>query len=467
MRTTPFFNEDFLLTSDFSRALYHDYVKDLPIIDYHNHLNPEQIANNTSFENITQVWLNGDHYKWRALRAMGVDEAYITGKASDYEKFEKWAEVLPYTLRNPLFHWSNLELKRYFGISELLTPETAKSIYETANSQLKQSSHTTLGLLHKQKVEVVCTTDDPADTLEHHGSFAAQKNTLKLLPTFRPDNVYNISDVSVYSKYINKLSKASNVTITSFSTLMEALENRIEFFNANGCRLSDHGMEALPYPKQSYNLDGLFQQLIAGQSITDDELEYFKFSVLIELSRLYHKKGWTQQFHLGVIRNNNTRLLTNLGPDTGFDSISDAKQAVALSNFLNILDGTNQLAKTILYNLNPAFNEVFATMVGNFNDGTTKGKVQYGAAWWFLDQKDGIRKHLDTVSNMGVLSSFVGMLTDSRSFLSFPRHEYFRRILCELFGKDIQNGELPNDLDWIGKIVTDISYNNAKSYFDF
>ncbi len=468
MQSKPFFNEDFLLTNKFSKTLYHDYAKKLPIIDYHNHLNPSDIANNTNFNSITSVWLNGDHYKWRAMRTMGVNENFITGNASDKEKFSKWAEVLPYAIRNPLFHWSNLELKRYFDIDELLTPKTAAAIYDNTTAQLKKSSHSALGLLKMQNVETVCTTDDPADDLTNHKSFAKQNEALKLLPTFRPDKFYAIDDVKSYKQYLIKIEAVSGISIVSYNTLLEALESRVVYFHEQGCRLSDHGLEEVYFRKEgSYNLGTIFNDILEGTTISKEESEFFKFSILLFLSKSYHKKGWTQQFHLGAIRNNNHRLLTTLGPDTGFDSIGDYSQATKLSAYLNALDISDELTKTIVYNLNPSFNEVFATMVGNFNDGSIKGKVQYGAAWWFMDQKDGIINHLNTLSSMGMLSSFVGMLTDSRSFLSFPRHEYFRRIVCELIGKDVANGELPNDMPWLGKIVSDICYSNAKSYFDF
>ncbi len=468
MQSKPFFNEDFLLTNDFSRSLYHDYAKKLPIIDYHNHLNPSDIASNTNFDSITSVWLKGDHYKWRAMRTMGVNERFITGNASDKEKFLKWAEVLPYAIRNPLFHWSNLELKRYFDIDELLTPKTAAGIYENTTEQLKKPTHSALGLLKMQNVEVVCTTDDPVDNLSHHKSFVKQNEALKFLPTFRPDKFYAIEDGKDYKQYLKKVEAVSGISIVSYDTLLEALESRVVYFHEHGCRLSDHGLEEVYFSKEhGFSLEAIFNNILEGTTISKKESEFFKFSILLFLSKSYHKKGWTQQFHLGAIRNNNHRLLTTLGPDTGFDSIGDYSQASKLSAYLNALDISDELTKTIVYNLNPSFNEVFATMVGNFNDGSIKGKVQYGAAWWFMDQKDGIINHLNTLSSMGMLSSFVGMLTDSRSFLSFPRHEYFRRIVCELIGKDIVNGELPNDIPWLGKIVSDICYSNAKSYFNF
>lgn len=467
MQIKPFLNEDFLLTNEFSKKLYHQYAKHLPILDYHNHLSPEHIAKNVNFDNITSVWLQGDHYKWRAMRTLGVNEHYITGDASDREKFLKWGEIVPYTLRNPLYHWSHLELQRYFDIDVLLTKENANEIFDSATDKLAQSSHSTQGLLQMQGVQLICTTDDPIDDLNFHLNFHQQKKELQLLPTFRPDKVYGIENREQYLDYLQKLSTVSQIEIVSYETLLEALENRLVYFHDAGCRLADHGLEQMHYSKADHlNIDTVFKNIIHRKSISEQEKEFFKYTILSFLSKAYHNRGWVQQFHLGAIRNNNKRLLSKLGPDTGFDSIGDYAQATKLSNYLNALESTNQLTKTIIYNLNPSYNEVFATMIANFNDGSIKGKVQYGAAWWFLDQKDGIIKHLNTLSNMGVLSSFVGMLTDSRSFLSFPRHEYFRRILCDLIGKDVINGELPNDEQWLGKIVSDICYFNAKSYFN-
>ena len=463
-----FITEDFLLQSPFAKKLYHDYAKDLPIIDYHNHLSPAEIAENRQFENCTQVWLSGDHYKWRAMRALAIEEQYITGKATDEEKFLKWAEAVPYTVRNPLYHWTHLELQRYFGISELLTSETAKTIYATANSQLKNASHTSLGLLSQMKVEVVCTTDDPADGLEHHLAAQQKDLGLQLLPTFRPDKAYAIEDTAVYLKYLEKLGTTANMVISQFGDLLSALENRIDDFHQIGGRLADHGLEKLYYFENGFkDIDAIFTKIKEGKTLEADEVNYYKFQVLQFVCKCYHKRGWTQQFHLGALRNTNTRMLKTLGPDTGFDSIGDFTQAQALGKFLNHLDSTDQLTKTVLYNLNPADNEVLATMAGNFNDGSIKGKVQYGSGWWYLDQKDGIEKQLNTLSNMGLLSCFIGMLTDSRSFLSFPRHEYFRRVLCNLFGQDVLRGELPADEKWLGHLVQDICYNNAKAYFDF
>ncbi|MCM4154847.1 glucuronate isomerase [Gramella sp. AN32] len=462
-----FIQEDFLLQNEFAKRLYHNYAKDLPIIDYHNHLPPKDIAEDTQFNNITQVWLAGDHYKWRGMRALGIDEKFITGKASDKEKFLKWAGVVPYTVRNPLYHWTHLELLRYFDIDELLSSENAEHVYAEANNILQQDSHSTLGLLKGQNVESLCTTDDPTDSLEHHSQIKKQAIGLKVLPTFRPDKAF-AAEKAGYWDYIEKLGSVTNSSIENYDDLLSALESRIDYFHKHGCRLADHGLEQLyVFEEGAFDIHALFLKLKEGKSLLPEEVRHFKMNILVFLGQQYHEKGWTQQFHLGAIRDNNKRLLTRLGPDTGFDSIGDFSQARGLSGFLNLLDSTNQLPKTILYNNNPGDNEVFATMAGNFNDGTQKGKVQFGSAWWYMDQKDGMEKQINTLSNLGVLSCFVGMLTDSRSFLSFPRHEYFRRILCNLIGTDVANGELPADEKWLGKIVSDICYSNAKEYFKF
>jgi glucuronate isomerase len=425
-----------------------------------------EIAQNRVFDNITQVWLAGDHYKWRAMRTLSIDEHYITGDASDKEKFLKWAETVPYTIRNPLYHWTHLELQRYFGIDALLTSENAAEIYEQTSHLLQQKSHHTVELLKNKNVEILCTTDDPTDSLEHHASIKAYHNTPKVFPTFRPDKAFAVEDTVTYMTYIEKLEAVTGKRIATYNELLSALENRIDYFHNIGGRLADHGLEQLyHFEKEVFNCETLFQKAREKKTLSKDEVAYFKAKTILFLCREYHKRGWTQQFHLGAIRNNNKRLLTTLGPDTGFDSIGDFSQARALSGFLNTLDSTNELSKTILYNLNPSDNEAFATMAGNFNDGSSKGKVQFGAAWWFLDQKDGMEKQINSLSNMGLLSCFVGMLTDSRSFLSFPRHEYFRRILCNLIGNDVDKGELPADEKWLGKIVSDICYYNAKEYF--
>ena len=446
-----FLTEDFLLQNNFAKKMYHNFAKDLPIIDYHNHLPPKEIAEDKQFDNITQVWLYGDHYKWRAMRAFGIDEKYITGNASDKEKFLKWAEVVPYTIKNPLFHWTALELKAYFDIDEVLTPENAEEIYEKTSKLLQQKTHSANGLLKLQNVESLCTTDDPIDSLDYHIAIQKDASKVKTFPTFRPDNSFAVENTKTYNEYLAKLESVSNVNINNYTNLLKALESRINFFNDNGGKLSDHSFKQLYFFEEDiYDVHLLFDKVKNNQTLTEKEVAFFKFKTLIELCKMYHKVGWTQQFHLGPLRNNNKRLLNELGPDTGFDSIGDFPQAEALSGVLNRLDSTNQLTKTIVYNLTPADSEVFATMVGNFNDGTIKGKMQYGAAWWFLDQKDGMEKQINTLSNLGLLSCFIGMLTDSRSFLSFPRHEYFRRILCNAMGTDVENGELPADEAFLG-----------------
>jgi glucuronate isomerase len=463
-----FITKDFLLQTEISRLLYHEYAKPLPIIDYHNHLSPKEIAEDRQFENITQVWLAGDHYKWRAMRAYGVNEKFITGNASDKDKFLKWAEVVPFTIRNPLYHWTHLELKNYFGITELLSPKTAESIWDKTLLLLQQKSHSANGLLKLMNVESLCTTDDPTDDLEHHITIAKDNTKVKTLPTFRPDKAYAVEDAKTYNDYLSKLENNSGIQIHNYQDLIEALQSRVDYFHEVGGRLADHGLEQLyHFDNDPFDIDNLFKKVKTNEELSTEEVQFFKAETMIHLGKMYHAKGWTQQLHLGPIRNNNKRLLKELGPDTGFDSIGDFSQARGLSGFLNTLDSTNQLAKTIVYNLNPSDNEVFATMVGNFNDGTIRGKVQFGSAWWFLDQKDGMEKQINTLSNQGLLSIFVGMLTDSRSFLSFPRHEYFRRILCNLIGNDVANGELPNDEEHLGKIVSDICYYNARNYFNF
>jgi glucuronate isomerase len=465
---SDFITEDFLLQNDFAKTLYHTYAKDLPIIDYHCHLPPDDIARNRQFANITQVWLYGDHYKWRAMRTLGINERFITGSGTDEEKFSQWAYAVPYTMRNPLYHWTHLELKRYFGIKTLLSPDTASSIYVQANQLLKSPEYSTRGLLKKMKVTMVGTTDDPTDTLEHHQAIRKDGLDTKVLPSFRPDKSFAVENPKVYVEYLGKLSTASGVTIKTFDNLLEALQKRVDYFHAQGGRLSDHGLEHMYYAESNaFNIESLFQKLLQLQSLSMPEIQFFKYTVLLALGKMYHQKGWVQQFHIGALRNTNTRMLSQLGPDTGFDSIGDFSHAVNLSKFLNELDKTNQLTKTILYNLNPADNEVIGTMVGNFNDGSSKGKVQFGSAWWFLDQKDGMEKQINALSNLGLLSCFIGMLTDSRSFLSFPRHEYFRRILCNLIGNDVEKGELPADEKWLGKLVSDICYHNAETYFNF
>ena len=463
-----FLNENFLLQTKTAQQLYHEFAKQLPVIDYHNHLPPDQIANDINFENLTQVWLYGDHYKWRAMRTNGVDEKYCTGSAGDYEKFEKWAATVPYTLRNPLYHWTHLELQRYFNIETTLNADSAKAIYEEASAKLQTAEYSVRNLLRKMNVKVLCTTDDPTDSLEHHQKIAADGFEIKILPAYRPDKAMHVDDVSAFNKYVNKVESVSGISVSSYSDYLKALKARHDFFESVGCKVSDHGLEQL-YAEDytETEIKNIFEKIRSGKELVYSEIIKIKSAMLIEFAKWDCEKGWVQQYHLGVIRNNNTRMLGQVGADTGWDSIGDFSQGKALASFLNKLDATNQLAKTILYNLNPADNELMATMIGNFNDGSVAGKIQFGSAWWFLDQKDGMVKQMNALSNMSLLSKFVGMLTDSRSFMSYPRHEYFRRILCNMFGEEIENGELPNDLPWTGKIISDICYHNASAYFRF
>ena len=461
-----FLDENFLLQNKTAERLYHDFAVKMPLIDYHCHLAPEQIANNINFKNLTQAWLAGDHYKWRALRTNGVEEAYCTGNKSDEEKFMKWAETVPYTLRNPLYHWTHLELQRYFGIKDILNPSSAKKIYDEALAQLQNPAFSTQGLIKKMNVRVICTTDDPIDSLAYHQAIKESEFTTKVLPAFRPDKAMEISNAANFIVYLSKLEKASKIPISSFDDYLYALQNRHDFFASMGCNVSDHGLEQI-YVEDftGAEINSIFDKVKTGKEVSILEQNKFKSCMLLHFAEWDWGKGWIQQFHLGALRNNNTRMLNLLGPDTGWDSIGDFSQAAALSKFLNKLDTDDKLAKTIIYNLNPADNELMASMIGNFNDGSVAGKIQFGSGWWFMDQKDGMEKQINALSNMGLLSRFVGMLTDSRSFLSYPRHEYFRRILCNLFGKEIEQGELPNDMAWTGKIIQDICFNNANDYF--
>lgn len=464
-----FLSDDFLLNSEYARRLYHDYAKDLPIIDYHNHLPPETIAKNENFSNMTSLWLAGDHYKWRALRTLGLEERYITGSASDEEKFLKWAAAVPYLMRNPLYHWTHMELKNPFGIGELLSESNGLKIYHHCNQLLKKPEFTPQDLLKNFKVEMVGTTDDPVDDLKFHRQISKTSLQVKVLPSFRPDKALNISGGAAYRSYIQKLSEVSGVMISSVNTLLEALQKRVDFFHEQGCRISDHGLSFLPYHKgRSTKLDKVFEDVLEGKdaeaSVYQDE---FTALMLMELCRMYHTKGWVQQFHLGALRNTNTRMLNVNGPDTGYDSIGDFSQAHSMAAFFNHLEEQGVLTKSIIYNLNPADNAIFATMIGNFQGEGIKGKMQFGSAWWFLDQIDGMKEQISSLSNMGLISCFIGMLTDSRSFLSYSRHEYFRRLLCDLFGNDIERGLLPADIPWIGKLIQDICYYNSKNYFPF
>jgi glucuronate isomerase len=461
-----FLDENFLLNSETAKYLYHEVAAAMPIIDYHCHLDPKQIADDIQFENLTQLWLSGDHYKWRAMRANGIDESFCTGNKTDLEKFGKWAETVPCTLRNPLYHWTHLELQRYFNIDEILNPSSAKKIYEECNEKLATADFSVRILLKKMNVHVVCTTDDPVDSLEHHKKISDSKFEIKVLPAFRPDKAMTVDDAKSFNDYVDKLEVVSNVAIDNYEDYLQALKNRHDFFSSAGCSVSDHGLEyvyAEDYTEQE--IKNIFSKIRSGKDLNTEEKLKIKSGLLFEFALRDHEKGWVQQFHLGAMRNNNSRAMQLLGPDTGWDSIGDFSQAKSLAKFLSKLNSNNKLAKTIIYNLNPADNEIMATMIGNFNDGSIAGKIQWGSAWWFLDQKDGMVKQLNTLSNMGLLSRFVGMITDSRSFMSYPRHEYFRRILCDLLGGDIENGELPNDLNWTGKIIKDICHFNAKNYF--
>lgn len=463
-----FLSEDFLLQNDFAVQLYEQYAAPAPIIDYHNHLSPEDIATNRKFKNLTEVWLEGDHYKWRAMRINGTPEKYCTGNVSPFEKFQAWASTVPFTLRNPLYHWTHLELKNYFGVRKLLDEKSAREIYDDCSAQLQQDDFSVQSLLSRMNVEVVCTTDDPTDSLKHHQEFARQSARFKMFPTFRPDKAYTTDNVSAYNTYIDKLADVAGVSIKILDDLLDALKNRIDFFHENGCRAADHGLEFLYFDAKSQAAaPAIFKKVRSGQELNPEERLQLRCAILAFVCKNYHEKGWVQQFHLGAMRNNNTRMLSSLGADTGFDSIGDFPHAQHMSRFFDHLDTTNQLAKTIVYNNNPSQNEVFATLTGNFSESGVPGKMQFGTGWWFLDQKDGMEKQMNTLSTMGLLSRFVGMVTDSRSFLSFPRHEYFRRILCNLLGCDIEKGELPDDMEKIGSMVRDICYFNAKKYFNF
>lgn len=460
-----FLNEDFLLQSATAQQLYHEYAAKMPIIDYHNHLPPAEIAANKQFKNITEIWLKGDHYKWRAMRSNGVDENNITGNADDYTKFKVWAATVPYTMRNPLYHWTHLELRNPFGITTLLNESSSEQIYNQCNEKL-----TTLpvhALLNYFSVEALCTTDDPCDDLRYHLQIKQSGLNVKALPAFRPDKAMAVEEPKTYNSYIDALGASANTTINSYSQLLEALKKRHDFFHDAGCRISDHGLETM-YAEDftMAQLEESFSRIRSGKTPEVQEVNRFKSATLHFICQWNAEKKWTQQFHIGALRNNNTRLLQRLGADAGVDSIGDWSIAQPMSAFFNRLDKENKLAKTIIYNNNPSHNAIYATMIGNFQDGITPGKIQFGSGWWFLDQKDGMEEQMNVLSNMGLLSRFIGMTTDSRSFLSWPRHEYFRRILCNLIGNDVENGLLPHDIQWLGKMVQNISYDNAKQYFN-
>jgi glucuronate isomerase len=464
-----FLDNNFLLQTATASQLYHQHAAKQPIIDYHNHLPPQQIASDYQFKTITELWLKGDHYKWRAMRTNGVSENAITGESSDNEKFFQWAATVPITMRNPLYHWTHLELQRYFGITELLDENTADKIYKECNQLLSTKAFSVKNLLRKMNVEVVCTTDDPCDSLEYHRQVIKDGFEIKVLPTFRPDAAIAIENTDSWNQWVNKLSQVAAMNIRTYDQFITALQQRHDFFATIGCKLSDHGLEMMYANEYDHvAIKKYFTQLQSGVPLQLKEATAFKSAVLYQLSMMDYEKSWVAQWHIGAIRNNNTKLAQQLGADAGADSIGDTVMATQMAAFFNRLNGAGLLGKNIVYNLNPAYNEVVATMIGNYQEGGVAGKMQYGSAWWFLDQKDGIEKQLNTLSNMGLLSKFVGMLTDSRSFLSFPRHEYFRRILCNMLGNDVEDGLLPaKELPRIGKMVEDICYNNAKNYFNF
>ncbi len=461
-------DENFLLKTETAQKLYHEHAKLMPIFDYHCHIDPKEIAENKQFENITQIWLYGDHYKWRAMRTNGVDERFCTGNATDREKFDKWAETVPYTLRNPLYHWTHLELKRFFGIDKIFSPATADEIWEECNAKLRTPEYSVRGIIKQANVHTICTTDDPIDSLEYHRIIKESGFETAVLPAWRPDKAMAVENEKVFNQYIDQLGDVAGIEINSFDQLMDALDKRHQFFHENGCRLSDHGIEtAIADDYTKSEIDSLFRQVRGGTPLDEQKIRKFKSCMLYEFGIMDHKRGWTQQFHIGALRNNNSRLFKKLGADIGCDSIGDFEIARPLSKLLDRLDINNQLAKTVLYNLNPRDNELMGTMIGNFQDGSVPGKIQLGSGWWFLDQKDGMEKQMNALSNLGLLSRFVGMLTDSRSFLSYTRHEYFRRNLCNLLGNDVENGEIPNDLELLGKMVENICFNNAREYFKF
>lgn len=464
-----FIHQDFMLQNDTAKQLYHEHAASLPIIDYHCHLVPKMIADDHRFNSITELWLGGDHYKWRAMRANGVDEYFITGNASDWEKFQKWAETVPYTMRNPLYHWTHLELSSAFGINETLNGESARRIYDQCNEKLQDASMTARGLMKRYKVEVVCTTDDPIDSLEHHQAIQKSGFEVMVKPAWRPDKAMAIADVASYKAYLQKLEVVSQIAIHTYTDLLTALRKRHDFFAAQGCTVADHGLTDFPAETcTAFEANILFDKLMSNVSLSATEQEKLQFALLVDLARLNAEKGWVQQFHFGPLRNTNTRMFHLLGPDTGFDTIGGITNIKALAVFLDTLNRDGCLAKTILYNINPAETSAIAAMIANFQDGKIPGKLQYGSGWWFNDQKDGMEQQMNALSLQGLLSRFVGMLTDSRSFVSYPRHEYFRRILCNLIGEDVEKGLLPvSEMSRIEQMVEDISYYNAKKYFDF
>ncbi len=463
-----FMDENFLLSNETAIKLYHNYAKEMPIIDYHCHLNPRDLAENKRYRNITEIWLGGDHYKWKAMRSNGIDEKYITGDADDKEKFMKWAETVPYTIGNPLYHWTHLELKRFFGIETLLSPATAEEIWMKCNALLEKDEFRARGLVERSKVKVICTTDDPIDSLEYHKAIAEDADfDVKVLPALRPDKAINLEKEG-FTAYIKKMGDVVGRDIQDIDDLLEALRDRLLYFDALGCKISDHALDPVVFEKgDKEEIDLIFRKALQQEALTGQDIRKYKTYVLLFLGRKYAELAWTMQLHIGTIRNVNSRMLRELGPDTGYDTIGDDVFAEALAKLLDALDTTNQLPKTILYCLNPRDNEVLATMIGSFQGGGIPGKIQFGSGWWFNDQKDGMLRQMMALANMGLLSRFIGMLTDSRSFISYTRHEYFRRILCNLMGEWVENGEYPDDMALLGEIVKDICYHNANRYFGF
>jgi glucuronate isomerase len=464
-----FIHDDFLLETPQARRLYHEYAAPQPIIDYHCHLPPSEIAENKRWPDIAALWLGGDHYKWRAMRAVGIDERFCTGDATPWEKFAKYAEAMPQFLRNPLYHWSHLELARYFGVDDLLSPATARKIFDHCNEKLTQPEFSARGFMERSKVETVCTTDDPVDSLEYHRAISADKTfAIRVLPTWRPVKALLIDRLETFSQWLGALEQAAGMSITSLDDLMSALQKRHDFFAEQGCRLSDRGIESVFADDCSHaEASAIFAKARSGQSVNPDEAMRYKSFLLHELAVMDATKGWTMQIHYGALRSTNSRMLGKIGPDTGFDSIGDWPVASTMARHFDRLDSAGSLPKTIIYNLNPRDNEVIATMIGNFQDGITAGKMQFGSGWWFNDQLDGMTRQIESLSQLGLLSQFVGMLTDSRSFLSYTRHEYFRRLLCNILGNDMQRGLVPDDLQLVGALVADISYRNARDYFGF
>jgi glucuronate isomerase len=464
-----FIHDDFLLETPQARRLYHEHAAPQPIIDYHCHLPPSEIAENKRWPDIASLWLGGDHYKWRAMRAVGIDERFCTGNATPWEKFAKYAEAMPQFLRNPLYHWSHLELARYFGIDELLSPATARKIFDHCNEKLTQPEFSARGFMERSKVETVCTTDDPVDSLEYHRAISEDKNfAIRVLPTWRPDKALLIDRPEIFSPWLGALEQAAGMSISSLEDLMSALQTRHDFFAEQGCRLSDRGIETVFADDCSHaEASAIFAKARAGQPLNPDEARRYRSFLLHELAVMDAAKGWTMQIHYGALRSTNSLMLGKIGPDTGFDSIGDWPVASTMARHFDRLESAGKLPKTIIYNLNPRDNEVIATMIGNFQDGITAGKMQFGSGWWFNDQLDGMTRQIEALSQLGVLARFVGMLTDSRSFLSYTRHEYFRRLLCNILGSDMQRGLVPDDLDLVGALVADISYRNARDYFGF